>query len=201
MHAAHRTLHAVALSALCAVALAPLGCDDDGDDLPPRNSAPSVNVSANLTLAKADLPVRFTADATDPEGNISTYSWDFGDGQSAAAAGLASIDHAFASTGTYVVTITVVDEEGLADSSSISIDVTPAGGPPTLTVERLEIRGKVIDQTVATVLVNGVDELTLDADGVFIRSEDVSGLPLTWGFEATDQGSNTTSRSITLSER
>ena len=46
----------------------------------------------------------------DPDDSIVTYTWDFGDG-SAPGSG-AAVTHVYGQAGTYMVTLTVVDEFG-----------------------------------------------------------------------------------------
>jgi len=58
--------------------------------------------------------------STDADGSVDTWSWDFGDGDSA---GGVLADHTFDAPGTYVVTLTVTDNDGLGDSDSLNIVV------------------------------------------------------------------------------
>ena len=56
--------------------------------------------------------------STDADGSLDTWSWDFGDGSSASGV---LVDHTFDAPGTYVVTLTVTDNDALSDSDSLSI--------------------------------------------------------------------------------
>jgi YVTN family beta-propeller protein len=61
--------------------------------------------------ATAGVPASFDASAsTDPDGRIVSYSWSFGDGQSATGGPIAG--HTYAAPGTYTVTLAVDDGEG-----------------------------------------------------------------------------------------
>ena len=65
-------------------------------------------------------------DASRSQGAIAEYHWNFGDG---ARGDGRTDDHAYASPGTYIVTLTVVDSFGRSASKSLSITVTPGLQP------------------------------------------------------------------------
>ncbi len=71
-----------------------------------------------------EVDTLFTATASDPDGDDSTiqYDWDFGDGTVLPDAG-AEITHAFATPGTYEVTLTVWDEDGVQAVVKKSVNV------------------------------------------------------------------------------
>jgi len=71
-----------------------------------------------MSVAVSDLS------SVDPSG----VSWDFGDGTPAATG--FSTSHAFAQTGSYVVTATVTDEAGFVATAHSSVMVTSATKPP-----------------------------------------------------------------------
>lgn len=54
--------------------------------------------------------------STDPDGTVVAWSWDFGDGSPANTA--SSPRHSYLSAGTYLVTLTVTDNEGLSDTDT-----------------------------------------------------------------------------------
>ncbi|UCG36298.1 MAG: PKD domain-containing protein [Candidatus Bathyarchaeota archaeon] len=58
-----------------------------------------------------------------PAKTIDSYSWDFGDGTNGTGA---AVTHAYNTTGTYSVTLTIVDSDGLSNSHSISLIVYEA---------------------------------------------------------------------------
>jgi PKD repeat protein len=62
----------------------------------------------------------------DAVGTIVSYDWDFGDGQQGTGV---TVDHTFASEGTYVVSLTVTNDAGESDTASQSIVVAPAPPP------------------------------------------------------------------------
>lgn len=76
---------------------------------------------ASFTFSVNDLVVDFTSTSVDPDGSISSYNWSFGDGASAINQ---NPSHTYGSPGTYTVTLTVTDNDGLTDSTSQQITVT-----------------------------------------------------------------------------
>ena len=66
--------------------------------------------------------------SNDPDGDSLIYTWDFGDGSIATTAGM-TIDHAYASAGTYTLTLTVSD--GIASSDPVTTTAVIAAAPPS----------------------------------------------------------------------
>lgn len=106
--------------------------DPDGDsdgtlitvyrDGPPGNQPPTANFSYSCT----DLSCSFDGSgSSDSDGNIVSYSWDFGD--SSSGAGVTS-NHSYAAAGTYSVTLTVTDDAGDSGTITQSVPVGVAGG-------------------------------------------------------------------------
>jgi hypothetical protein len=62
----------------------------------------------------------FHASASDPDGTVKSYSWDFGDGASGSGA---TAQHRYASPGTFDVRLTVSDGDGAAQTASASVEV------------------------------------------------------------------------------
>lgn len=76
----------------------------------PPNVAPVAALA--LSCPPATLQCVFDASASrDPDGTVTRYDWDFGDGATAADAG-ATPSHTYAAAGTYSVTVTVTDAVG-----------------------------------------------------------------------------------------
>ena len=71
-------------------------------------------------------PISFSgADSYDPEGSITDYSWNFGDGYVTNGSALTTVDHVFASEGYYAVTLTVTDNAGLTGDDIINLNLQP----------------------------------------------------------------------------
>ena len=68
--------------------------------------------------------VSFDASASsDPDGSIARYEWDFGDGTTASGV---TVSHTYIRAGNYVVTLTVTDNQGAANSVSRTVTVSEA---------------------------------------------------------------------------
>ena len=81
---------------------------------------------ATFTYDCTDLSCSFdSAGSSDPDGSISSYAWDFGDGGNAAGS---TAGHIFAE-GTYTVTLTVTDDEGATDAASQTVTVPQVAAP------------------------------------------------------------------------
>ena len=76
---------------------------------------------ANFTYTIDGLSVTLDASSSyDPDGTIVFWSWEFGDGTNGVGE---FIPHSFAISGTYTVTLTVIDDDGLNDSVSYKITI------------------------------------------------------------------------------
>ncbi|MEM2219670.1 MAG: PKD domain-containing protein [Candidatus Korarchaeum sp.] len=62
--------------------------------------------------AKPGETVKFSAQASDPDGRITTFYWDFGDGSKQQGANLTKVTHTYSREGVYTVTVRVVDDKG-----------------------------------------------------------------------------------------
>jgi len=88
---------------------------------PAQNLAPTAVVSADVYSGKAPLTVNFDAfGSSDPEGGTLSYSWDI-DGSPVASG--PQLQYIFNTSGSYWVTLTVTDDQGLSSSDSVSIRV------------------------------------------------------------------------------
>lgn len=111
------------------------------------NSAPVAvfTTTPDTAIGAGPLPVIFDASGShDPDGAITGYQWDFGDGATGTGS---TVSHTFMS-GTYTVTLSVEDDEGHTSSvtgqvlvdntpplAQFTVSVDPATGPAPLTVQ------------------------------------------------------------------
>jgi PKD repeat protein len=88
----------------------------------PGNNPPTAGFTFNTT----NLSVDFTDTSSDTDGNITGWSWDFGDG---AVASTQNPSHNYAAAGTYTVSLTATDDGGATDAASQA--VTTSDPPDT----------------------------------------------------------------------
>ena len=81
-----------------------------------QNQPPNAAFSSTCT----DLACNFTDQSTDSDGTISSWSWNFGDGNTSS---MQNPGNNYAAAGTYTVTLTVTDNGGDSDSSSSMVTV------------------------------------------------------------------------------
>jgi PKD repeat protein len=119
---------------------------------PRVNQAPTAAFTSTSDALALAVDGRASADA---DGRIASYAWKFGDGSTATGA---EARHLYAAAGTYPVTLTVTDDEGLTGVSTTSVTVTAA--PPVNQAPTASFTSRVTDLSVA---VDGT--ASADADG------------------------------------
>jgi YVTN family beta-propeller protein len=86
--------------------------------------------------ARPGVPVALDASASrDPDGRIASYGWSFGDGQGATAAG-PQIEHGYGKPGTYLVALTLTDNEGCSTSMVFTGQTASCNGSAVATTTR-----------------------------------------------------------------
>ena len=109
------------------------GDDDDsggGDDdyIPPVNQPPVADASASDTFGFVGSLLTFNGSlSSDPDGYITSWSWDFGDGVTKSGE---VTTHDYSENGTYLVRLAVKDNNGGADNDTIYVVIGVANNPP-----------------------------------------------------------------------
>jgi len=135
--------------------------------------------AGNVTIT-AGQSVSFTGTASDPDGDVVTVLWKFGDGTTSAA--LAPGAHSYAAAGTFTVTLTATDSHGLADPN-----------PPTRTITVLPVTANAPPAGVITAPAGNVTITAGQSVSFTGTASDPNGDPVTvlWTF-----GDGTTSTAL-----
>lgn len=146
------------------------------------NSPPTASVSGPST-AQVGEDVTFQASASDPDGSIDSYAWDFdGDGTVDVTSPTPSVDTSFASAGEETVELTVTDDGGATATATQTVSVTEAPDPASFQVSNLTApstatQGEPIEVT-ATVENTGTEEGTqtveFEFDGSVLADQSVT---------------------------
>ncbi|HSK34360.1 MAG TPA: PKD domain-containing protein [Propionicimonas sp.] len=108
-----------------------------GDPVPP---------TASFTVSCALLNCAFDASASDDDGTITNYAWDFGDGATSNGAS-PTTSHTYASAGPRTVTLTVTDNDLLTGSTTRTANPSNTQSPVTF-VAATSTTGNRLNHTV-----------------------------------------------------
>ena len=109
--------------------------DDDGltsststavtvNEPPPENKMPTASVALDSQTGTAPVTLEFSAgDSSDPDGNIESYRWEFGDGTTSRGS---EVSHRYERAGDFTVTLTVTDDRGGKATAERSVTIDPA---------------------------------------------------------------------------
>jgi PKD repeat protein len=101
--------------------------DTDNHSVNPATPANQLPVAAFIyQCEEGTLRCFFTNRSTDFDGNVVTFSWNFGDPNSGASntSSAENPDHTFSEASTYTVTLTVTDNDGGTDSEANTVTVS-----------------------------------------------------------------------------
>ena len=88
----------------------------------------------------------------DPDGTVSQYLFDFGDGTNSTWIASPATTHAYASPGTYTVTVMVRDDKGKVSETSASITVTVEMRPTNKGPGFVTLAGAIALATVSAII-------------------------------------------------
>jgi PKD repeat protein len=84
----------------------------------PKEVSPPV---ASFTTDCNNLTCTFNASSSyDPDGNVASYAWNFGDGSTSSRV---NVEHSYDNAGSFTVTLTVIDDNGLTDTTNNLVTV------------------------------------------------------------------------------
>lgn len=110
-------------------ALVPVGSAPSGVAIVP-NQGPRASFWASPTIRRVKRRVTFHAAASsDADGKVATYAWDFGD-RGRATGTTATRRHTYRRPGTYLVTLTVTDDEGCSTEVVYTGQTAHCNGSP-----------------------------------------------------------------------
>ena len=93
------------------------------------NYAPVAEAGNDITALEGEPFVLDGSGSYDPDGEITDYVWDVGGSVIASGSDAHRISHTIHTFGTYTATLTVTDNNGVAESSSVNLDIQE---PPPL---------------------------------------------------------------------
>jgi PKD repeat protein len=115
--------------------------DDDGATDTTSQSvtvgASNVPPTADFSFSTTDLTASFTDASTDSDGTVDSWSWDFGDGNTSTEQ---NPSHTYATAGTYIVVLSVTDNDGASNDNTQSVTVSDGTGGLTLSASGYKVR-------------------------------------------------------------
>jgi len=133
------------------------------------NTPPPVNVTENIPPTvnfswevnpEIDGTINFCSSASDPDGTIASYFWNFGDGNTSSSP---NPSHTYERSGTYTVTLIVTDDNGGRSSYELTVIV-----PNILPVAGFSYSPRNIT-TARTVTFEGGTPYSYDKDGYIVN--------------------------------
>ena len=78
--------------------------------------------------------LEFIGTASDADGNIHNYTWDFGDGNTYTSTQSGTAIHSYDAPGTYSATFTVFDDDGLQSSDTVTANILEYNNVPEVQI-------------------------------------------------------------------
>ena len=172
------------------------------------NLPPVANFLISQTSVKVGREIQFTDSSTDPDKDVLTYQWNFGDGFTST---LQNPKHSFTSPGTKTISLTIADDEGLTSSVVKTITIISNVSPQasfSISTEKEDVGKEVVftDKSSDTdgLIVSyewsfGDNEISTAKNPVHIYKKSGS-YTVTLKITDDDGGSNSVTKSITINE-
>ena len=130
-----------------------------------KNGAPVAVAIADLTEGTAPLTLSFDSTASyDPDapyGSITSYHWDFGDGNSSTTA---SPSHTYNTAGSFLSTLTVTDDFGDNGTATVQITVSPSPTINQYSTSENYVAGNVSGSYINTFANDGANESIMERE-------------------------------------
>jgi len=127
---------------------------------PSGNVPPIAAATATPATGDAPLNVQFSsASSSDPDGSIVSYLWNFGDGATSTSA---NPTHTYNAVGQYTVTLTVMDNSGLTDDTTLTVSALAPNVQPVAIASATPVSGY------APLLVTLSGATSYDSDGSIV---------------------------------
>ncbi len=167
-----------------------------GDPQPPTAEPPVAELSANPTSGAAPLVVNFDASGSyDLNGKIVKYEWDWnGDGIYDYVSTVGTVQHTYATPGSFNATVRVTDDTGATATTSVAItvlDTTPPAVSMTAPISGSNISGTITVSANASDNV-GVASVQFQLDGAKLGGA-LTAAPysISWNTATASNGSHT----------
>jgi hypothetical protein len=132
------------------------------------NQAPKAAITVSQPSADQVTTYAFSsAGSKDSDGRIATQRWDFGDGASSTAASPA---HVYSASGSYVVKLTVTDDDGASASVTQALEITT----PAVSVSSKNTAFSITLPHVATVEVPAASFATMTQIGLWTTANAIT---------------------------
>lgn len=148
-----------------------------GINLPPIASIISPSDGSSFNVGQT---IHFDgSESHDPDGEIVSYTWDFGDGSvEKLGANGATVDHTYTEAGSYTVTLTVTDDDGATSTDTITVNIgnaaviseggniLPSWSPDGSRIAFMSVRGSISYSPGSGLCIKGNFGIyTVNADG------------------------------------
>jgi len=101
--------------------------NEEENYVPPLNKKPTANPGGPYTGYIRQTITLNASESTDPDGTITSYEWDLGDGNTATGM---QITHAYTQAETYTITLKVTDNKGASRTATTTATITQNPGDP-----------------------------------------------------------------------
>ena len=108
------------------------GAEDAAEEEGPVEMLPPMADAGGDITGRAGVPLTFDgSESDDPDGEIESWEWRFGDGSGDAGE---VVHYTYTEAGTFIVTLTVTDDTGLTDEAQIVADIEAANEGPSAVI-------------------------------------------------------------------